>query len=230
MGMDYPLFRSLIRKNAKLFQQKILAFHNNHDPRDLRPFLQKNLRGYTIIYDAIAAKKVPADWRNTCINACLEKSTSDWVLFMEQDFFPFEKGFFPHVFTEAEKYDVIGFTEGAKKWTKDIRLHPAFLLAKRTYIERTSKNFSALPLYKDHFCGFCRELLQLAPSFASLKEIGATNWKHWTGQTSNLYLIDQNRPPNRHPKDFRDYCRLSLTCGIETEPSFKRLLERSLKT
>ena len=176
--IDYPIFTKQVEKYREYFNKVIIIS-------------TAELRG--------------GDWRDVATNKGLFESTSDWVLFLEQDFF-FTKFFLLAVRAEVKNYDAIGFWEAN-------RLHPAFLLVKREWIEKTSKDFD--PIYEeklDHFGRFSKELVQEGAKIGELeKDLGLKlreDFYHMQGLTHNHNLYrDKNFAPIFKRHEFQTYCK-----------------------
>lgn len=222
-------------EHRQFFSTIFNVFYNDNRKCDFSPFIKQHtvtlFTNLDCTYDYSAA-----DWRDSCVNMALRYSMNEWILFTEQDFYPHDAAaFYSHVFEQAEKYDVIGFADerGDKPWRFGTRLHPAFLLVRRSLIDQTSKNFANNEGFApDHFGRFADELLAQAPRFASLEGLGmlpGIHWTHWQGVVSNYFLVDQNEPPNFQPAEFQRYVELCLDPTIVQDPRFLGWSKRCLQ-
>lgn len=143
------------------------------------------------------------EWRTVATNEGIDRGKSEWILFLEQDFF-FTSKFLFKILGAKKDYDAIGFWEAN-------RLHPAFLLIKREWVNKTSRNFSpdgARVL--DHFGIFSEELVQKGAKIGELeKDLGLLmreDWYHMQGLTHNYNLCrDGNLAPIFKRDEFQTY-------------------------
>jgi hypothetical protein len=140
------------------------------------------------------------DWRNVCVNLALEKSTSEYILFVEQDFIV-EDGFFGKLFKLSEGLDTVGFVDHN-------RLHPACILTKRESLNKTSKDFSAYPPENDHFAIVTQQLMAQG-NWKTLQDLGLTEWYHLASLTFNIGLEEQGMPVQYRPDEYKLYKLLS---------------------
>jgi hypothetical protein len=233
--MDFPLWRKLMEDQRHAFNDVYNVFYNDNRECDFSPFIKQQTAGFVTNLDCTYDYST-ADWRDSCVNLALKHSTAEWVLFTEQDFYPHDPAaFYGNVFDRAEDFDVIGFADerGDKPWRFGIRLHPAFLLVRRSLIDQTTKNFAHNEGFApDHFGRFADELLAQAPRYASLESLGKlpeTHWTHWQGVVNNYFLVDQEQPPNFQPKEFQRYVELCLDPTIVQDPRFLGWSKRCLQ-
>lgn len=151
------------------------------------------------------------DWRNVAVNEGLGISSSEWVWFIEQDFFIEDYYVIDDLFTATNTYDCIGFWEAE-------RLHPACLLVKRDLIMKTRRDFGAYE--KDHFGRFSEDIVaQLGENyigtFEKLSLVNEFNYYHMQGLTHNYNLIRQNDLGKVYKRDeFLTYNQLSTTLDV----------------
>jgi hypothetical protein len=136
------------------------------------------------------------DWRNVCVNLGLEKSTAEYVLFVEQDLFV-EDGFFEKLLTLGEGLDAVGFIDSN-------RLHPACLLVKRAALDKTTKDFGAYPIEDDHFARVTKELMAMG-NWKTLQDLGLTGYHHLASLTYNIGLEEQGLPVQYRPDEYKLY-------------------------
>ena len=211
-SLDYPYFTSLMERNRNKFGKIIIGFYNDYRDWDYRSFIKMKIP-YAVSVD-VGTIPDRQDWRNVAVNAALSKSTSKYVLFMEQDFVVKSELFWymaPLVY-----YDVKGFPDQTDGWTKKDRLHPSFLMVRRNLVEKTSKNFSAYPdKGMDHFHTFTNELLEIRPKvkFFNIKRRPYNNllnltWKHYGGVSHNMMLKREGKEITYKPEEFEQYLSL----------------------
>jgi hypothetical protein len=190
-------------KVFRAFFKKVIVCFYPHGQPDFRTFIRLNFEEARFVESGEFSEK----WRETAVNFSLGHSTSDRVLFTEQDFFAKDDSFYQKVMEAATKFDTIGIRQGT-------RLHPCFLLTKRALIDQTSRDFAVHGEHKDHFSQFSQEILSLG-SFADLKELSlfsGHDWFHLSSLTWNLFRIKDNNIREMHnTPDFLTYNSYSRT-------------------
>ena len=224
--LDFPPWRALVLKNQPMFNRVINVFHPANHMVNIKNFVKGQLPSVTHLESVLDG----SDWRNLSVNLGLANSNSEWVLFLEQDFLPLTESFLPEVFRAAEQCDVIGLTYGGP-WKLGNRLHPAFLLVKRSAVELTSKDFSVTEGL-DHFGYFCDQLLSLDLSYMSLEDLNLLedrDWYHWNGVCNNLTLVQTGSRPNYKPERLKEYAQLCLDAKVVQDPGFTALCNKVLQ-
>ena len=200
-SVDYPLFRYNLKRFRNYFDQVLIAISDNGTLEDYTNFFTNNITGAH--FKSILRAGGDQDWRNIAVNSMLEKSTSDRVLFIEQDFLIRDERFF-EVLLNVNEYDFIYYDEGGRQ-------HPACALVPRYLIDKTSRDFSARPPAYDHFGLFFRELNQLGHG-ADLETIGLhdrVDHLHLAGTCQNYHA-----KPFHKPNQFLSYNRLCLDLPV----------------
>jgi|SRR5581483_10105246 len=167
-SIDFPIFKKQLSTYAKYFNKNII----------------------------IPTGGMGGEWRNIATNIGLNQSVSEWILFLEQDFF-WKQRFMDTVLQAMKAYDVIGFWEAN-------RLHPAFLLIKREWIAKTTKDFDPVPDKLDHFGSFSWELVNMGIKIGELEKLGLEmkiDWYHMQGLTHNYNLCRDNNHSSVFKKD-----------------------------
>ncbi len=212
-NVPFPLWSKWLLNNAQRFQTIYIALHQKNMPGyDFTDLIHKMFFPLTNVVWIDGINPMDgSDWRSAAINACLEKSTAENVLFMEQDFFIKDSNeFFTYVNGCMNKSigipPVVGFFQGE-------RYHPAFLCVKRSEIEKTSKDFSSIDI--DHFGKFTRELRE--HRFFDIQEKWSP-WFHMNGLTQNYTLAQQGLPPNHDIANFLLYNRKARECVTDLAP------------
>ena len=206
--IDFPLFRYNVGRFKDYFSGIWIALSNHHQGVDYTNFFMAQMP-YANFVDV---KHTGMDWRNDAINETLDQiKTNEPICFMEQDFLIKDESFFEKVF--KDEYPFIYFTEGE-------RVHPAFAVVSRDYIEQTFKDFSAYPeTYGDHFAKFFQEL----PSTGIyLEELGVKNkidYYHLNGLTQNYHNF-KNDSPFYNQDIFLAYNYLCRYLPIDNHPQF----------
>ena len=214
-GIESPYFRNFVKSNEQLLGKVIVGYYNDHRKYDFRDFLKHSLPTATHVD---IGEVTDRDWRNQTVNACLKESNAGWVLFIEDDFI-LNSDFFEKVLTGAENYDVAGYGDMGE-WSQDVRLHPAFILVKRSFIEKTQKDFGAYPdRNRDHFAVFTEDLFNINARLLDIERY--VGWDHLKGTYSNYMLVLEGKEPNYEPERFRDYVRMTLKLDVEWDERFK---------
>lgn len=216
--LDYPLFRYNLERYRDYFASIWIGLTNHHQEVDYTNFLMDTIPFARFV----PIKHTGLDWRNDAVNEVLNQiTTNEPILFIEQDFLIRDVNFFEKVF----KYDneFVYFMEG-------VRVHPAFALLSRDYIEKTSRDFSAYPgIYGDHFAKFFSEL---PTSGIYLEELGVKNkidFYHLNGLSQN-YMNVKDHNPLYHAHDFLYYNFKCIDLPIKNHPQFiqiEKAIERS---
>jgi hypothetical protein len=214
--IDYPLFRYNLNRWRDYFDKVFISFTQQTMPEPhFADFLQNTMKNVRFIH---APNKYP-DWRNNAIRDVLDNfCTSDYVLFLEQDFLIRDGNkFFDTVGTALFNYDFVIYKEGE-------RIHPSFSLVKRSLIEQTKKDFSVHPTI-DHFGFFFQELMPLGKSI-ELRELGLIDkedFYHLAGVTHNYYNFLHDQPLYKE-KEWLAYNYLSKDVLIKQSPQWLGML------
>ena len=186
-SMDYPIWRAQLQWFSPYFDKNIVVFSGAVDDYDYSSFVREGMGTIQnkMTFIEGEAPRGDQDWRDVAVNQALKESNSEWVLFLEQDFFWKSRNFLQTVLEATQDYDAIGFWEAN-------RLHPAFLLVKRDFIEKTQKDFSVHhDIQLDHFGIFARDLVAAGARIGELEKLGlkmGESWYHLQGLTHNYSL------------------------------------------
>lgn len=211
----YPLWNKYIRENRDRFTKVIIVMTDMSVPIDYTQYLKDWFASNDVTIIANDPVTAQDDWRNIAVNKGLSLSDSEWVLFTEQDFLP-EFGFWNAVYFMAslkngKAYDFIDIKQ-------DSRIHPCFILIKRSTLDKTSKDFSANPPHYDHFGKIQKDLEETQASECTILGL----YEHMNGLSQNLYLLQIGEEPNYRPEDFKEYCRKCLELP-DLHPDFREL-------
>lgn len=223
-SIDYPLWRETMAKHQAKFRKIINGFYQDYRRHDFKDFIVEN----TPWAISVDAGNIEGDWRNWTVNKCLPLVTSDWVLFLEQDFVATDE-FWEKILEDANDYDVVGFTDvsngGASslqdspEWQVGVRLHPAFILVRRELIDQTQKDFGAHPENNlDHFGTFTDDLRKLNPRFLNLFKY--EGWKHYAGVYGNYMAVLAGNRPFFNVEDFKEFVQMSIEAKVKQDPRF----------
>ena len=208
-GCDYPLCRFQLSAFKDFFNKVIITFYDHGTP-DFRGFLRSKYPEWVFL----ESPENSVAWRERAVNLGLDESKSDWVLFSEQDFFWKDDQFLHQVISATKLYDIIGINQGS-------RLHPCFLLTKRSLIDKTSRDFSVKGANLDHFSQFSKEILELG-KFVDLKDLNlfsGRDWYHFSSLTWNLFRVKDLTPHEFHYlADFLVYNAYSRTARVPQDP------------
>jgi len=174
---DYPIYRQLLTKYRPFFNKIILYPSRHHGVIDMEEFLKKTFPETWVEDQNIDWTTPGIDWRQVETEPCLELSDSEWILFMEQDFFVDD---WPKLWLDVDKAMEISDMIG---WWNDTTLpyvHPCFLLIKRELLDKTKKDFRAHPEIHgcDHFALITRDAQELGAKITKLQDIGYVNWEN----------------------------------------------------
>lgn len=171
LHLDFPLWRCNMVKYKDYFRSLTIVFSNHYQEKDYSNFIRVQLP----FAKFVEYKGDKADWRNGAVNAGLDSMPDNgYVLFMEQDFFWKDEKFLKTVFSINEIFgmppiNVITFSE-------DRRTHPAFAVVKREIVNKTRRDFSAVPPQGDHFHNFFNDIFLGEPGKRLYNLSGGTNY------------------------------------------------------
>lgn len=212
-SMDYPIWRAQMAKYRGYYNKLIVAFEGAGE--DYSPFVRQNLDAEFV--DTFIGE---GEWRDVAVNRALDKSTADWVWFLEQDFFWKDKEFVETLLEATKYYDAIGFWEAN-------RLHPGCFLIDRKLVNSTLKDFSPDPDRLDHFGKFSEAVVGLEAKIGELDQlgfIGGKDWYHMQGLTHNYNLCRSGELSNVFKKDeFSTYNHIAPTVKVAQSPDFTNL-------
>lgn len=203
-SMDYPLWRDFIMHHKQYFNRIFIAFTETNQGSDYCHFVESSLEGseFCFLYPQTPAGE---DWRSHAVNMALDESTAKWVWFTEQDLFVTSPSFWPIVRLALQKYDVIGYKDGAT------RMHPSNLWVKREFINKTSRDFGIVPDKLDHFARFYTQLQMANPKVKILKEMHeGGHFYHMNGLSHNLSLVQNGLPVTYKEDDFKAYLLMTM--------------------
>lgn len=177
------------------------------------------------------------DWRQAETEPCIELSDSEWILFLEQDFFTDDWDKLWKDVEEAMKTaDMLGW------WNQTAfpYIHPCFLLIKRELLDKTKKDFRAHPEINgaDHFSMITHEAQELKAKIITLQELGYKEWEdafhgggytypmqNWRGDGSDIFGV-------ANPEAYYAYLYWARQAPVEQSPEYCKLsleIENRLK-
>ena len=215
---DYPLFRDFVKYHRQYFNKFIIVFTETNQGEDYREFVKEAMEYDDITFLENGNVTAEDDWRNVAVNKALDHSSSNWVWFWEQDLMVTSGNFWAFFARTMMDYDAVGWKDG------DTRLHPACLLVKREFIDKTNRNFSIKPGKLDHFAMF---FTSLRLSGARIRKITYPNdlFYHMNGLSHNMALAEREEEVTYKPEEFYQYLILCLA-QPNLHPSFKKWAER----
>ncbi len=221
-SVDYPLFRQFLREERARFNQINIVFTKTHQGFNYSEFVKESMFADWCLFMENRPVSGEQDWRNVAIHTALQHSLhAEWILFLEQDFFP-QPGFWEEVERLLnEGHEVIGVYDGT-------RLHPCFLLVRRTVLKQTTEFFGANPPLYDHFGKFQKDLeyLNIKPAAVDPKF-----WYHMNGLSHNFRLVSDGGQPNYKPDEFNQYAhRCKMVRKVPVHEVFIGILDRYLTT
>lgn len=173
--VDYPLWRTWVKKYRSKFNKVILYASRHHGVIDLEEFWRKELPE-TWVSTEIDWTTPNIDWREVETLPLLEQSNAQWILFMEADFFCDD---WDKLWADIER-EMDNGAEMIGWWneTSFSYMHPCFLLIKRELLDKTNKDFRAHPEIPgcDHFAMITHDVQELGAKIVKLQDLG---WKDW---------------------------------------------------
>ncbi|MCL4483407.1 MAG: hypothetical protein M1445_12505 [Bacteroidetes bacterium] len=223
---DYPLFRSFLEFYNDVYNKVIFSF-TGENSFNVEQFLIGTLprNRYMLKCEFVDGKTNDGniDWRNYAVNKALEKVESEWVLFLEPDFFIKDRSFFDTLLAYMKYKYPMGFFESN-------RLHPACLLVTRDLINKTRRDFSVDHNRQlDHFGLFTEDLKKVTDiaTFDDMKLLHGKDWYHMQGVTHNYNLVrDGNLSPIFKRDEFFTYNDFSLKANVAQMMPFMSLMKK----
>lgn len=212
---DYPLWRKFIKKNRFRFNKVYVIFTKTNRAPIYNSFVANDLIGVCDLYYSPAIYP-NQDWRDIAVNFALDLSKAEWVWFTEQDFLILDNSFWEDVENQVNE------GKSAISYYDAYRMHPCCIFARRSMVEKTTKNFGIVKDKLDHFGVFQQEVDELY--LHNRIEIGAVKYdscKHLNGLSSNFSLISNGDKPNYRPDEFRKFIIECLNSGMELDYNFK---------
>lgn len=225
---DYPIFRRNLAKYRDKVQKIILYPSRHHGVIDLEEFARRVFPETWVTGHVIDWTTPGIDWRQVETEPCLELSTAEWVLFMEQDFFvdDWDK-FWDLIESAMPTSDMIGW------WNQTAfsYLHPCFLLIKRELLDKTRKDFRAHPeiLGCDHYAMITHDAQKLGAKITKIQDLGYKEWENafhmggltypyqnWKGDGTDIFGVTS-------PEAFMVYNYFSRLTEVEHSPLYLNL-------
>jgi len=219
---DYPIFRRWLERNRNKFHHCIMALSDAKHPRNISNDLKQLFVKLKVQWTDPPTVGGTDDWRSKAINSAYYQIKGDWILFMEQDFFIKDKAL-DLILLQAEKYDGIVYKEGE-------RLHPAFLLVRKSIADKTSKDFAVVRDKFDHFYTFIQEIMKMG-KIITLNDIGLKNnedYYHMSGLTQNYHMFSLGQTPT-HLNEFLQYNYYCMDVISQVEPFYYVLCQINQK-
>lgn len=217
---DYPLFRKYIHDERARFNQIHIVFTETNSDVNFTSFVQQAMFDdwtLNIIANPVSHGE---DWRDKAIHQALMHSLhSEWILFIEQDFF-MRDGFWDEVYQACNTNDVVAVYDND-------RMHPCFILVKREILYKTRMNFGIVPNISDHFSMIQQDLESMED--VKIHKIKQSLYHHMNGLSSNFYLISQGKDPNYNPVEFQNYLKECLATPVLLHPKFVDIASDYLK-
>lgn len=209
-SVDFPLWRKWVSKKRAYFSKVIVVWMQTNQGHDFREFIENAMKDDRITF-LDSPPVVRADWRNVAVNFGLDHSDAQWVLFAEQDILPEGDELWSEIVQGFNTHDVMGWMDGTT------RLHPGFLWAKRSVIDRTKRNFGIVPNELDHFALFYNDLVNAG---AEIKLLPILEKYHFAGLTHNMTLARNQQKVHHKHREFRNYLSQCLASGVPLHDQF----------
>lgn len=227
-NVDFPFYREFLQNNYRFFKTIFISWHEVPGYYSYKKFIMSDLAQIPNIRFLEVPQNKPGDWRDNAIHEALNLSDSDYVLFMEQDFFILWIEWFKDVMQEVfakTPIDLVRVLDGD-------RMHPCFLKISRSLLEQTSKNFAANPPLWDHFGKIQRDLEDLTRK----KEVGTIttyvqyeNIDHFAGYSHNWRLLVDGGLPNHRPQEYMKKLLDSLSLRVNLDAEYVRVVKEGLE-
>lgn len=230
--VDFPFWRLWLKKYRAKFNKVILYPSRQHGVIDLEHYIEEQVPETWITGDVINWTEPGLDWRQREVTPCLQEIESDWILFMEADFFcdNWDK-LFLDIEKAMETADMIGW------WSPSVfpYIHPCFLLIKRELLNKTNKDFRAHPEIdgSDHFAMITRDTEKLGAKIVKLQDLGWTEPEHAFHLGGLTYPYqdfkgDETIIGCKYPEMFATY-NDKLISDWDSHPDFKDLARQMVK-
>jgi hypothetical protein len=196
---DYPLFRKFIRDNRDRFNRVFIVITEANRKENYANFLTEVMHRDDVDF-IFRPTQTEKDWRDDAVNEALNRSKSQWVWFVEQDFIPADD-FFSTIEAQFDQSDALAIYQ-------EKRMHPACIFARRDIIDKTSRKFGIVPNVSDHFSIFQKEIEDNLS--AKVYRIHEDLYQHLNGLSSNLTQIQDGQDPNYRPDEVAKYLKKSF--------------------
>lgn len=220
---DYPLWREWLKKYRDKFAKVILYPSKQHGTTDLEDFARKVIPETWVERPSIDYGK--QDWRQAETDPCIALSDSEWILFMEQDFFCSD---WDRLFGDMEKAMKEADMFGVWNASHFPYMHPCFLLIRRSTLDKTRKDFSAHPETpgSDHFAMLTRDAEKLGARLIKLEDYGYKEWEDyyhlggltytfqdWKGNGKDVFGM-------KSPEAYYVYLHFAENADVEQSPEY----------
>lgn len=201
-GIDFPIFRQRIPKLLDHVDELIICF-TRHGHKDISPWIKDNIHNKKVFFvNSDLMNHHSGDWRNKSTKTLIDYANCEYVLSLEQDFLIKDYTYFFNRIKEdiGKRTEIVTFEEGN-------RFHPAFLLAKKSIINKNEYDFSVAGDGLDHFASVTKKLKNYNYSF--LEYLGVypgRDWFHMRGLTDN-YFADKPYYDLENFYFYNDFCK-----------------------
>lgn len=221
---DYPLWRAWLKKYRGRFAKVILYPSKQHGTTDLEDFAKKVIKE-TWVEREPNLDYIGKDWRQLESEPLVAVSDSEWMLFMEQDFFCSD---WDRLFKDMDKAMNEADMFGVWSASQFPYMHPCFLLMRRSLFEQTNKDFRAHPeiLGSDHFAMLTRDAERLGARIVKLEDYGYKEWEDyyhlggltytfqdWKGNGKDIFGM-------KSPEAYYVYLHFAALADVEQSPEY----------
>lgn len=215
---DYPLWRKEIHDNRDKFENVIIVFTRTNKGHNYTDFVRDQM-----LDDGVTMVDSPSvmpgqDWRNVAVNEALKYSSSEWIYFTEQDFYPT-----PQFYKEMQKFAMDGFACMAV-YQAD-RMHPCAIVMDRPLLTMLKLDFGIVPGISDHFSMIQKQIDSMEAPTAHFSD---KNYYHYNGLSHNWALVSAGEPAVYHPQEFVDHLTACLQSGMVIDREWRRTAERAI--
>lgn len=211
-NLDYPLFRKFLLDHPEL--NPVVAITPKYMELNFTDFILKHVSGSFVVEPGAG------DWRDVAMKQALKRATTEWIWFLEQDFFFKDVDAFINLLSAGR--DAYGIVQGN-------RLHPCSLMVKRDVLLKTSLDFAAKPPEYDHFGHVTQDIMRNY-EWGQLAEFGlieGRDWYHHAGLSQNYNLVQEGQEPNYNRENFLVYNRSTITPTVPQDPRYLALAQQA---
>lgn len=225
---DFPQWRKMIQDYRHKFNKVILYPSKQHGVVDLEDFWLSAFPETWVTRKPIDYGVM--DWRQAETEPLIELSDSEWLWFMEADFFVADWDKF---FTDMEEAMKTSDMIGCWSPSQFPYVHPCCLLMKRSLFDKTNKDFRAHPeiLGSDHFAMLTRDAERLGAKITVLEDLGYKEWEDYFHLGGLTYAFQDWKGPTTHfgmksPEAYYVYLNYTKTLPvIQSEKYLKQVEE-----
>lgn len=235
--LDYPGFRSQLKKYRDCFAKVIIAFSNHHAFPEIHSWFPAWLEQAMvddnvefISWEEVQADSSP-DWAQRLSNCAWKRVTSPYMFWTQQDFVVHNPTLYEKVFDDQYKL-VTHLSDKTEAYRNISRCEPDFIFMEMDLLRQTSMDVR--PDKKaDHWGKLSLEVYKLCPEYKILEDFDLEtprDWEHFGGLSSNYgALMLGNTDIFYLRKRFIDYNRelLNSSWNVSVHPYFENIIHQA---